>query len=106
MKSYERLFIDGRWVAPAKNGTFETINPSTEEIIGKVAAATAEDVDLAVRAARKAFDEGPWPRMSGAERAAVLRRIGKGIRDRLQELSEIEVRDNGKPLPEALWDVG
>ena len=106
MKSYERLFIDGRWVAPAKNGTFETIDPSTEAIIAKVAAATAEDVDLAVRAARKAFDEGPWPRMSGAERAAVLRSIGKGIRDRLQELAEIEVRDNGKPLPEALWDVG
>ncbi|RZF23763.1 aldehyde dehydrogenase family protein [Paraburkholderia sp. UYCP14C] len=106
MKSYERLFIDGRWVAPVRNGSFETIDPSSEQVIAKVAAATAEDVDLAVRAARKAFDEGPWPRMSGAERAAVLRRIGHGIRERLQELAEIEVRDNGKPLPEALWDVG
>ncbi|MGF6652424.1 betaine-aldehyde dehydrogenase [Paraburkholderia youngii] len=106
MKSYERLFIDGRWMAPARDGSFETIDPSSEQIIAKVAAATAEDVDLAVQAARKAFDEGPWPRMSGAERAAVLRRIGKGIRDRLQELAEIEVRDNGKPFPEALWDVG
>ncbi|MGF6483199.1 aldehyde dehydrogenase family protein [Paraburkholderia sp. JPY419] len=80
--------------------------PEQRTVIAKVAAATAEDVDLAVQAARKAFDEGPWPRMSGAERAAVLRRIGKGIRDRLQELAEIEVRDNGKPFPEALWDVG
>ncbi|MGF6546882.1 aldehyde dehydrogenase family protein [Paraburkholderia youngii] len=106
MKSYERLFIDGRWMAPARDGSFETMDPSSEQIIAKVAAATAEDVDLAVQAARKAFDEGPWPRMSGAERAAVLRRIGKGIRDRLQELAEIEVRDNGKPFPEALWDVG
>ncbi|MGF6473049.1 betaine-aldehyde dehydrogenase [Paraburkholderia youngii] len=106
MKSYERLFIDGRWMAPARDGSFETIDPSSEQIIAKVAAATAEDVDLAVQAARKAFDEGPWPPMSGAERAAVLRRIGKGIRDRLQELAEIEVRDNGKPFPEALWDVG
>ncbi|RQU47881.1 aldehyde dehydrogenase family protein [Burkholderia cenocepacia] len=106
MKSYERLFIDGRWVAPAKHGSFETIDPSSEQVIARVAAATAEDVNLAVKAARKAFDEGPWPRMKGAERAAVLRRIGKGIRDRLQELAEIEVRDNGKPLPEALWDVG
>ncbi|MEX3815376.1 aldehyde dehydrogenase family protein [Paraburkholderia sp. BR13439] len=106
MKSYERLFIDGRWVAPVKNGSFETIDPSSEQVIAKVAAATAEDVDLAVQAARKAFDEGPWPRMSGGERAEVLRRIGRGIRDRLQELAEIEVRDNGKPLPEALWDVG
>jgi len=106
MKSYEKLFIDGRWVAPLHNGSFETVDPCTEQVIAKVAAATAEDVDLAVKAARKAFDEGPWPRMSGAERAAVLRRIGKGIRDRLQELGEIEVRDNGKPLPEALWDLG
>ncbi|WP_248295511.1 aldehyde dehydrogenase family protein [Paraburkholderia sp. UYCP14C] len=106
MKSYERLFIDGRWVAPIKNGSFETIDPSSEQVIAKVAAATAEDVDLAVKAARKAFDEGPWPRMSGADRAAVLRRIGKGIRERLQELAEIEVHDNGKPLPEALWDLG
>ncbi|MGF6938343.1 betaine-aldehyde dehydrogenase [Paraburkholderia sp. UCT70] len=106
MKSYERLFIDGRWVAPIKNGSFETIDPSSEQVIAKVAAATAEDVDLAVKVARKAFDDGPWPRMSGTDRAAVLRRIGKGIRERLQELAEIEVRDNGKPLPEALWDLG
>lgn len=106
MKSYDRLFINGRWVAPVKNGSFDTIDPSNEEVIAKVAAATAEDVDLAVQAARKAFDEGPWPRMSGAERAGVLRRIGKGIRDRIQELATLEVRDNGKPLPEALWDLG
>jgi betaine-aldehyde dehydrogenase len=106
MKSYEHLFIDGRWVAPVHKGTFETIDPSTEQVIAKVAAATAEDVDLAVKAARKAFDEGPWPCMSGAERATVLRRIGKGIRDRIDELAQLEVRDNGKPLPEALWDLG
>jgi betaine-aldehyde dehydrogenase len=106
MKSYERLFIDGQWVAPVENGSFQTIDPSSEQVIAKVAAATAEDVNLAVKAARRAFDEGPWPRTTGAERGAVLRRIGKGIRDRLQELAELEVRDNGKPLPEALWDVG
>ncbi|SAL55155.1 aldehyde dehydrogenase [Caballeronia arvi] len=106
MKSYGQLFIGGRWVAPIHNGRFDTIDPASEEVIASVAAATAEDIDIAVKAARKAFDEGPWPRMRGAERAAVLRRIGKGIRDRLQALAEIEVRDNGKPLPEALWDLG
>ncbi len=106
MKSYEHLFIDGQWAAPVKRGTFETVDPSNETVIARVAAATSEDIDRAVKAARKAFDEGPWPRMSGAERATILRRIGKGIRDRLQELAEIEVRDNGKPLPEALWDLG
>ncbi len=106
MTSYDQLYINGQWVAPVKGGTFDTIDPSSEALIAKVAAATAEDVDLAVRAARRAFDEGPWPQLSGAARAAVLRRIAQGIRDRQQELAELEVRDNGKPLPEALWDIG
>ncbi|MGQ7814258.1 aldehyde dehydrogenase [Pseudomonas sp. A46] len=106
MNSYDQLYINGQWVAPVKGGTFDTLDPSSEALIAKVAAATAEDVDLAVRAARRAFDEGPWPQLSGAARAAVLRRIAQGIRDRQQELAELEVRDNGKPLPEALWDIG
>jgi betaine-aldehyde dehydrogenase len=106
MNNYTRLYIDGQWVAPIKGSTFETIDPSTEAVIAQVAAATAEDVDLAVKAARKAFDEGPWPQMSGAERATVLRRIAEGIRSQQQELAELEVRDNGKPLPEAHWDIG
>lgn len=106
MKSYERIFIDGCWVAPARGQTFDTIDPSNETVIAKVAAGTAEDIDRAVKAARRAFDEGPWPRMSGSARGAVLRAIAQGIRDRLPELAELEVRDNGKPLPEALWDLG
>ncbi|QSL92785.1 aldehyde dehydrogenase family protein [Ectopseudomonas toyotomiensis] len=106
MNTYDQLYINGQWVPPVKGGIFETIDPSTEELLAAVAAATAEDVDLAVKAARQAFDEGPWPAMSGAARAAVLRRIAQGIRDRQQELAELEVRDNGKPLPEALWDIG
>jgi betaine-aldehyde dehydrogenase len=106
MKSYDQLFINGRWVAPVKGGTFETIDPSDESVLANVAAASAEDIDLAVKAARHAFDDGPWPRMSGAQRGVVLRRIATGIRERLPELAEIEVRDNGKPLPEALWDLG
>ncbi|WP_457790759.1 aldehyde dehydrogenase family protein [Pseudomonas sp. PL-6] len=106
MNTYDQLYINGQWVAPVKGGIFETRDPSSEEMLAAVAAATAEDVDLAVRAARRAFDEGPWPSMSGAARAAVLRRIAQGIRDRQQELAELEVRDNGKPLPEALWDIG
>jgi betaine-aldehyde dehydrogenase len=106
MNSYDQLYINGQWVAPVHGGTFETVDPSSEIVIAKVAAATAKDVDLAVRAARRAFDEGPWPQMSGTERAVVLRRIAQGIRDRQQELAELEVRDNGKPLPEALWDIG
>jgi betaine-aldehyde dehydrogenase len=106
MNSYDQLYINGQWVSPVKGGTFDSIDPSSEAVITQVAAATAEDIDLAVKAARQAFDEGPWPQMSGAERAAVLRRIAQGIRERQQELAELEVRDNGKPLPEALWDIG
>ena len=106
MTAYEKLYINGRWVSPLRGGTFETVDPSNEEVIATVAAATEEDVDAAVKAARLAFDEGPWPRMSGAERAAVLRRIAAGIRERLHELATLETRDNGKPLPESLWDIG
>ncbi|MBN3821939.1 aldehyde dehydrogenase family protein, partial [Paraburkholderia sp. Se-20369] len=56
MKSYDRLFIDGEWVKPVRGGTFRTLNPSDESVLADVAAATAEDVDRAVRAARHAFD--------------------------------------------------
>ncbi|CAH0316716.1 betaine-aldehyde dehydrogenase [Pseudomonas frederiksbergensis] len=106
MNFYDLLYIDGQWVSPVKGGSFETIDPSNECVITRVAAATAPDIDRAVNAARRAFDEGPWPQMSGAERAIVLRRIAAGIRERQQALAELEVRDNGKPLPEALWDIG
>lgn len=106
MNADTQLYINGHWVDPIKGGTFDTFDPSNETLIARVAAASAADVDLAVQAAREAFDEGPWPQMSGSARAAVLRRLAQGIRDRQQELAELEVRDNGKPLPEALWDIG
>ncbi|AVO51877.1 aldehyde dehydrogenase family protein [Ectopseudomonas mendocina] len=106
MDSYQHLYIDGQWTLPVKGGSFASIDPSDETLLAQVPAATAEDVDLAVRAARRAFDEGPWPRMSGAERGKVLRAIAAGIRRRLPQLAELEVRDNGKPLPEAEWDLG
>ncbi|RST85733.1 aldehyde dehydrogenase family protein [Aquibium carbonis] len=102
----DRLFIDGAWVAPVRGGSFPVIDPATEEVFAHAPAGTAEDIDRAVKAARRAFDEGPWPRMSGRERAAVLRRIADGVTARQDELARLEVRDNGKPLPEALWDIG
>ncbi|WDU64075.1 aldehyde dehydrogenase family protein [Pseudomonas poae] len=105
MGDYQRLYIGGKWVAPIQRGVFETIDPSDESVLAKVAAATSEDIDLAVAAARKAFDEGDWPHWTGAQRAQVLRRMADGIRARQEMLAAIEVRDNGKPLPEALWDI-
>jgi len=106
MNADTQLYINGQWVDPVEGGTFDTIDPSSEALIARVGAATTADVDLAVRAARQAFDEGPWPHMNGSARADVLRRIAQGIRNRQQALAELEVRDNGKPLPEALWDIG
>lgn len=100
------LFINGAWVAPVAGGTLAVIDPATEAVVHHIPAATAPDAEAAVKAARAAFDHGPWPRLSGAERAKVLRAIAQGIRDRLPELARLEVIDNGKPLPEAEWDLG
>ncbi|MBY5326008.1 aldehyde dehydrogenase family protein [Rhizobium leguminosarum] len=99
------LYIDGQWVKPAKGGTCEVINPATEEVIHRIAAATAEDVDLAVKAARRAFDRDGWPKLTGAQRAGYLRAVADGIRARQAEIARLEVLDNGKPFPEADWDV-
>ena len=100
------LYINGEWVAPVEGGTLPVIDPATEEVFHHIPAATAPDAEAAVAAARAAFDTGPWPRMTGAERAKYLRAIAQGIRDRLPELARMETRDNGKPLPESEWDLG
>ena len=100
------LFIDGAWRPAAGGATFAVIDPATEAPFAEAARGTAADVDLAVNAARRAFDEGPWPRMGGRERAAIVRAIGRLIAERKDELAALEVQDNGKPLPEALWDIG
>lgn len=99
------LYIDGMFTAPAEAGSFPAIDPATEEQFAEVAAGQAADIDRAVRAARRVFDAGEWSSLDGRERAAALRRIAEGIRARLKEIALLEVRDNGKPLPEAEWDV-
>jgi len=101
-----KLYINGEWVAPAKGGVLPVINPATEAVFHHIPAATEADAEAAVQAARAAFDTGPWPRMTGAERAKILRTMADGIRARLPELARLEVMDNGKPLPEAEWDLG
>ncbi|WP_027233600.1 aldehyde dehydrogenase family protein [Leisingera caerulea] len=100
-----QLYIDGSF-GPADNGaTFETIDPATENVFSEVASGGASDVDRAVLAARRAFDSGIWSNLPALERASILRRIAKGITDNLELLSRLETRDNGKPLPEAQWDI-
>ncbi|MCG8707329.1 aldehyde dehydrogenase family protein [Brenneria sp. 4F2] len=102
---YDQLYIDGKWQPAARGARLTIFNPATEAPIRHVAAAGAEDIDKAVAAARRAFDQGPWPRLSGAERAVYLRAMAEIMRGRRAELARIEVEDNGKPLPEAEWDI-
>ncbi len=101
-----RLFINGDWVAATGGATLPVVNPATEAVFHHIPAGTAADANAAVLAARAAFDHGPWRQMTGAQRAGYLRAIAQGIRDRLPELARLEVLDNGKPLPEAEWDLG
>jgi len=101
-----QLLIDGQWT-PARSGkTFETINPATEEVIASVAEADAADVEMAVRAARKAFDEGPWPRMDARERGRIMMRLADLMEAEIDELAALESLDNGKPVSDAkLGDI-
>lgn len=103
--SYDQLYINGQWIPTQKGGTFASIDPSTEQVIAHVASATKEDAEKAVLAAREAFDHGPWSKFSGKERASYLRAIANEIRNNLKEISSLEVKDNGKPYPEAEWDI-
>ncbi len=100
----KQLFIAGEWVEPKRGERFAALDPATEEPIDEVGAATYEDVEAAVAASVKA--QKSWGKTTGAQRAAILRGIAEGIKKRQDELGRLEVRDNGKPLPEALWDVG
>jgi len=98
MKSYDRLFIGGEWVDPSSSATFEVISPTSEELVGRVPEAQVADVDRAVAAAREAFDHGPWPRMSPAERAAVLSKAAEAIRNDMQGISELISNEMGSPV--------
>lgn len=85
----DSFFIDGAWRAAKSDRSFEVISPRSEELVGRVPAASREDIDDAVAAARRAFDDGPWPRMSPAERADYLIRIATGIEKRQHELAPL-----------------
>jgi acyl-CoA reductase-like NAD-dependent aldehyde dehydrogenase len=93
-----RLFIDGQWREAEAKGRRDIVDPSTGKVITSVAEADASDVDAAVVAARRAFDEGPWAGTSGRERARVLLRVADGIRARADELVALESVNVGKPV--------
>ncbi|WP_433356206.1 aldehyde dehydrogenase family protein [Micromonospora saelicesensis] len=94
------LFIDGTFVDPTDGGSFKSINPASEEVLAEVAEAGAQDVERAVRAARKAYDK-VWGPMPGRDRAKYLYRIARLIQERSRELAVLESLDNGKPIRES-----
>ena len=100
--SDQKLFINGKWVNSISGKTFATLNPSTGQEICQVAEADSADVDLAVKAARKAFESGPWKKMSAAERGRRINKLADLMEQNLPELAALESLDNGKPLRDSL----
>jgi aldehyde dehydrogenase (NAD+) len=93
-----KMLIDGQWVDSASGKTFETLNPATGEVIAQVAEGDKEDVDRAVKAARKAFETGPWRKMDARERGKYLYKLADLMEQHIDELAALETLDNGKPI--------
>jgi len=93
-----RLFVDGAWCDASDGRTWEQVNPATNEVVTSFAVGSAADVDRAVRAARRAFDEGPWPRMHVKDRKALLQRLVALITDHGEELNRLQTLENGMPV--------
>lgn len=102
VKAQEPMFIAGKWVDSVSGKTFPTLNPATGETICQVAEGDKADVDLAVKAARKAFEDSPWSTMNASERGRLLHRLADEIEKNAEDLAALESLDNGKPYQIAL----
>ncbi|GIN71482.1 aldehyde dehydrogenase [Bacillus sp. J14TS2] len=98
------LYINGEFVSAISEKTFSVTNPATEEVLAKVSEAEEMDIDRAVQAARRAFEEGEWPRLSAAERSHLIYKLADLIEENKMELAQLEALDNGKPYYVALED--
>ncbi len=98
-------FINNHWTPGASRETFPVYDPSTEEVIAQVASASPPDVDAAVKAARAAFDSGPWSSATAQDRGRLLYKLAEKIRANSAALAELEARNSGKPIVEAEFDV-
>jgi phenylacetaldehyde dehydrogenase len=98
LSHHRKLLINGEWVAAASGKTFPVYNPATGTVLAQVAEADKEDVDRAVAAARRAFDEGPWSRMTGAQRGKLMWKLAELVDQNLEEFAQLESIDNGKPV--------
>ena len=104
MKSYQ-LYVDGAFIDAHGTRTIDVINPATQDVIARVPEADAVDVSVAVAAARRAFDAGPWAESTAQERGRILFRLAEIVRARAAELAELETINNGKPIVEAEFDI-
>ena len=104
VRAYDN-YINGQWVKSFSGEMFPVYDPSTEEVIAQVASSDKADVDAAVKAARAAFDSGPWPKTSAAERGRILYKLAEKIRQNAAHLAELECRNTGKPIVEAEYDI-
>ena len=93
-----KMFIDGKWVEAASGKTFPTYNPATGEVLAQIAEGDREDIDRAVKAARRAFESGPWHEMTASQRGRIIWKLGDLIEEHLEEFAQLESLDNGKPL--------
>ncbi len=100
-----RNYINGQWVESSSGETLPVYDPSTEEVIAHVASGGAADIDLAVKAARAAFDSGPWPATTAQDRGRILFKLAEKVRQKATQLAVIECRNSGKPIVEAEYDI-
>jgi betaine-aldehyde dehydrogenase len=98
MQVHEKLFIGGEWVAPAGTDVIDVISPHTEEVVGRVPEGTNADIDRAVAAARTAFDEGEWPRMTPADRIAAVQRFSDIYAARMMDMAQVITTEMGSPI--------
>ncbi len=97
MQIYDTFFIGGEFVKPETDAIIDVVSPHTEQVIGQVPDASPADIDKAVAAARDAFDNGPWPRMSPEERGAALTRLSAALQARSAEIADVISSENGSP---------
>lgn len=102
LQGTKKLYVNGAFIESASGKTFKTPNPATGETLAIVAEAGREDIHKAVVAARMAFDEGPWSRMSTAERSRLMYKLADLMEEHKEELAQLETLDNGKPIRETL----
>src|SRR6202023_1741444 len=98
-------YVNGQWAASASGQAFPVYDPSTEEVIARVSAADKTDVDAAVKAAREAFDSGPWSKTTAQDRGRILFKLADKIRQNTATLADLESRNTGKPIVEAEYDI-